>query len=85
MFMVIQSYPQSCEPMGSEEDMPIFPIFEQIGEGFGRFDLVVHTSFPLLSFIFMLTPAPAEPNRCLLPHGYFSPIHASPLDSVIIY
>ena len=70
MFIVIQSHPQSREPMGGEEDMPIFPIFEQIGEGFGRFDLAVRTSFPLLSFIFVLAPP-------LIPIDAFSPVDTS--------
>ena len=38
-------------------------VFEQIGEGFGRFDLAVRTSFLL---IFTLTPTSANPNRCFL-------------------
>ena len=54
-------------PMGSEEDMPNHPIFEQIGGRFGRFDSAVHISFPLPScLIFTLTPAPADPNMHLL-------------------
>ena len=55
--------------MGSEEDTPIRPVFEQVGGRFGRFDLAVRISFPLPScFIFTLTPAPADPNtRLLLP------------------
>ena len=47
---------------GSEEDMPIRPVFEQIGERFGRFDSAVRTSFPLPSYlIFTLTPTPVDP------------------------
>ena len=61
--------------MGSEEDTPIRPVFEQIVGRFGRVDLAVRISFPLPScLIFTLTPAPADPNmhfllpRALQPH-----------------
>ena len=37
-------------PLGKkEEDMAICPVFEQIGEKFGGFDLAVRSAFPLLS------------------------------------
>ena len=53
--------------MGSEEDTPIHPVFEQIGGRFARFDSAVRISFPLPSYlIFTLTPAPADPNMRLL-------------------
>ena len=48
--------------------MPIHPVFSQIGEGFGRFDLAVRTSFPFpphLIFILLL--------HQLIPIGAFSP------------
>ena len=42
--------------------MPIRPVFEQIGERFGRFDSAVRTSFPLPSYlVFTLTLAPVDP------------------------
>ena len=53
--------------MGSEEDTPIHPVFEQIGGRFGVFDSAVRTSSPLPSYlVFTLTPALADPNRHLL-------------------
>ena len=56
--------------MGSEGDTPIRPVFEQIVGRFGRVDLAVRISFPLPSYlIFTLTPAPADPNRHLLPRA----------------
>ena len=60
--------------MGSEEDTPIRPVFEEIGGRFGRFDLAVRISFPLPScLIFTLTPAPADPNMRFLPPRALQP------------
>ena len=60
--------------MGSEEDTPIRPIFEQIVGRFGRVDLAVRISFPLSScLIFTLTPVSTYPNRRLLPLWVFQP------------
>src|SRR5882762_3597944 len=42
-------------PIGKkQEEMPICPVFKQIGERFGRFDLAV--SFKLVSHVHILTP-----------------------------
>ena len=60
--------------MGSGEDTPIRPVFEQIVGRFGRVDLAVRTSFPLPSYlIFTLTPVPTDPNRRLLPLWVLQP------------
>ena len=50
------------------------PVFEQIGERFGRFDLAVRTSFPLPFYLILtLTPLPTGRDMRLLPLWVLQP------------
>jgi N-acyl-phosphatidylethanolamine-hydrolysing phospholipase D len=68
-----------------QEEMPICPIFEQIGERFGRFDLVASPMDVVSSYIYALTRKffnfQLVPIRAFSPRGAFLAIHASPDDT----
>ena len=72
-----------------QEEMPICPVFEQIGERFGGFDLAASPIDTVGGYIYALTRKffhfQLVPIGAFSPRGAFSAIHASPDDAVEIH
>jgi N-acyl-phosphatidylethanolamine-hydrolysing phospholipase D len=67
--------------------MPICPVFKQIGERFGGFDLAVSLADPcsITHTDPLFLPIQFIPIGAFSPRAAFSPVHASPDDAVQIH